>query len=70
MLCGATQHSNTDPHDRTSPAIPIGPHWIIKRYGKPGAKRERAEIGDADVVCEPLFRLIGACSVRRAPAST
>jgi hypothetical protein len=29
MLCGATQHSNTDPKDRTSPAIPIGPHWMI-----------------------------------------
>ena len=29
MLCGATQHSNTTPHDRTSPAIPIGPHWMI-----------------------------------------
>jgi hypothetical protein len=29
MLCGATQHSNTDIRDRTSPAIPIGPHWMI-----------------------------------------
>ena len=29
MLCGATQHSNTDPRDKTSPAIPIGPHWMI-----------------------------------------
>jgi hypothetical protein len=29
MLCGATQHSNTDPFDRTSPGIPIGPHWMI-----------------------------------------
>jgi hypothetical protein len=29
MLCGATQRSNTDPSDRTSPAIPIGPHWMI-----------------------------------------
>jgi hypothetical protein len=29
MLCGATQRSNTTPHDRTSPAIPIGPHWMI-----------------------------------------
>jgi hypothetical protein len=29
MLCGATQHSNTTPFDRTSPAIPIGPHWMI-----------------------------------------
>ena len=29
MLCGATQHSNTDPFDRSSPAIPIGPHWMI-----------------------------------------
>ncbi len=29
MLCGATQHSNTDVHDRTSPPIPIGPHWMI-----------------------------------------
>jgi hypothetical protein len=29
MLCGATQHSNTDPMDGTSPAIPIGPHWMV-----------------------------------------
>ena len=29
MLCGATQHSNTDPFDKSSPAIPIGPHWMI-----------------------------------------
>ncbi len=29
MLNGATQHSYTDPFDRTSPAIPIGPHWMI-----------------------------------------
>lgn len=31
MLCGAdaTQHSNTDPSDKTSPRIPIGPHWMI-----------------------------------------
>src|SRR5271168_67157 len=29
MLFGATQHSNTDPSDKTSPAIPIGPHWMI-----------------------------------------
>jgi hypothetical protein len=29
MLCGAVQHSYTDPFDRTSPAIPIGPHWMI-----------------------------------------
>ena len=29
MLCGATQHSNTDPSDKTSPPVPIGPHWMI-----------------------------------------
>ncbi len=29
MLCGATQRSNTDPSDRTSPAIPLGPCWMI-----------------------------------------
>ena len=29
MLCDATQHSNTDHTDKTSPAIPIGPHWMI-----------------------------------------
>jgi hypothetical protein len=29
MLCGATQRSNTDPSDKTSAAIPIGPHWMI-----------------------------------------
>ncbi len=32
MLCGATQHSNTDALDTTSPAIPIGPHlWFSGR---------------------------------------
>ena len=29
MLCGATQHSNYTPFDRTGPAIPIGPHWMV-----------------------------------------
>jgi len=29
ILNGATQDSHTDPFDRTSPAIPIGPHWMI-----------------------------------------
>ena len=29
MLNGATQHSYTDPFDRTSPGILIGPHWMI-----------------------------------------
>ena len=29
MLCGATQHSNDTPFDRSSPAIPIGPHWMV-----------------------------------------
>ncbi|HEY0701233.1 MAG TPA: hypothetical protein VGD60_00555 [Candidatus Acidoferrales bacterium] len=29
MLCGATQRSYTDPRDSTSPAIPIGPHWMV-----------------------------------------
>jgi hypothetical protein len=46
MLCGATQHSNTDPFDKTSPAIPIGPHWMIiwpydaKRWGLPNTIRD------------------------------
>ena len=29
MLAGATQRSDSDPHDTTSPAITIGPHWMI-----------------------------------------
>jgi len=29
MLCGAMQRSNTNPADKTSPAIPIAPHWMI-----------------------------------------
>jgi hypothetical protein len=29
MLNGALQHSYTDPFDRISPAIPIGPHWML-----------------------------------------
>ena len=46
MLCGATQHSNTDPFDKTSPGIPIGPHWMIlwpydaKRCGLPSTVRD------------------------------
>jgi hypothetical protein len=29
MLAGATQRSDTDPYDATSPPIPIGPHGMI-----------------------------------------
>ena len=29
MLAGATQRSVSDPSDRTSPPVTIGPHWII-----------------------------------------
>jgi hypothetical protein len=29
MMAGATQRSDTDPYDTTSPPIPIGPHWMI-----------------------------------------
>jgi hypothetical protein len=29
MLAGATQRSDTDPYDTTSPPITIGPHWMI-----------------------------------------
>jgi hypothetical protein len=46
MLCGATQHSNDTPFDRTSPAIPIGPHWMVlwpfdhKHCGLPTSVRD------------------------------
>ena len=29
MLAGATQRSDSDPYDTTSPPIKIGPHWMI-----------------------------------------
>jgi hypothetical protein len=29
MLAGATQRSDSDPYDRTSPAISVPPHWMI-----------------------------------------
>lgn len=29
MLSGATQRSDTDPYDKTSPPITVGPHWMI-----------------------------------------
>ena len=29
MLAGATQRSDSDPHDTTSPPIEVGPHWMI-----------------------------------------
>lgn len=47
MLCGATQRSNTNPFDTTSPAIPIGPHWMIlwpfeaAAYGLPTTLRDK-----------------------------
>jgi hypothetical protein len=46
MLNGANQRSYTDPFDRTSPAIPIGPHWMImwpfdaKAAGLPAVMRD------------------------------
>jgi hypothetical protein len=47
MLCGATQRSNITPFDTTSPAIPIGPHWMIlwpfeaALYGLPTTLRDK-----------------------------
>jgi hypothetical protein len=29
MLAGATQRSDSDPNDQTSPPIHVGPHWMI-----------------------------------------
>ncbi len=29
MLAGATQRSDSDPYDMTSPAIHVGPHWMM-----------------------------------------
>ena len=29
MLAGATQHSDSDPYDKTSPPITVPPHWMI-----------------------------------------
>jgi hypothetical protein len=29
MLAGATQRSDSNPYDKTSPPIQIGPHWMI-----------------------------------------
>ncbi len=29
MLAGATQRSDSNPYDKTSPAINVGPHWMI-----------------------------------------
>jgi len=29
MLAGATQRSDSDPNDKTSPAVHVGPHWMI-----------------------------------------
>ena len=29
MFAGATQRSDSDPYDKTSPPITVGPHWMI-----------------------------------------
>jgi hypothetical protein len=47
MLCGASQHSVTNAFDQSSPAIPIGPHYMIiwpfdaKRDGFPSMIRDQ-----------------------------
>jgi hypothetical protein len=46
MLAGATQRSDSDPFDKTSPAITVGPHWMIlwpfdpKTSGLPTAHKD------------------------------
>jgi hypothetical protein len=46
MLAGATQRSDSDPYDQTSPPITVGPHWMImwpfdpKETGLPTAHRD------------------------------
>jgi hypothetical protein len=37
MLAGATQRSDSDPYDKTSPPIQVGPHWMIMWPFDPGA---------------------------------
>jgi hypothetical protein len=45
MLAGATQRSDSDPYDTTSPPITVGPHWMImwpfdpKNTGLPTTER-------------------------------
>ena len=45
MLAGATQRSDSDPYDQTSPTITVPPHWMImwpfdaKATGLPTAHR-------------------------------
>jgi hypothetical protein len=47
MLAGATQRSDSDPHDMTSTPIDVGPHWMImwpfdpKTTGLPTTHRPR-----------------------------
>jgi hypothetical protein len=49
MLAGATQRSDSDPYDRTSPAITVGSHWMImwpfdaKATGLPTTAKKKAE---------------------------
>jgi hypothetical protein len=46
MLAGATQRSDSDPYNQTSPPIIIGPHWMImwpfdaKATGPPTTHRD------------------------------
>jgi hypothetical protein len=47
LLAGATQRSDSDPNDKTSPAIHVGPHWMImwpfdpKTTGLPTTHRDQ-----------------------------
>jgi hypothetical protein len=79
MLCGATQHSTTDPFDRTSPGIPVGPHWMIiwpfdaKRCGLPNTVRDAGHVGDvrrhALRASARLRHTVGRKRIRARPGS-
>ena len=62
MLNGAVQRSFTDPFDRTSPAIPIGPHWMIL-WPFDSSRRF------ANVIATPAFVIFAGTLTRTAPCS-
>jgi hypothetical protein len=47
MLAGATQRSDSDPYDQTSPPITVGPHWMIMWPSIPKPRACQSAIGIA-----------------------
>ncbi len=72
MLAGATQRSDSNPYDTTSPAITVGPHWMIMWPFDPkatGLPTTHKPTGPTSCGQAPLTPICTSWGVRRRGAN-